>query len=88
MKGVECRTASCLNSVNFIFNLVKSGALPNTGSADRVPAVRVTIGYSDSVSHIMKYLRVECKLVTVTTILAVPKGFTVTANHCSGKTQL
>ena len=62
-------------------------------SAVRVIAVRVTIGYSDifllapNGLNYMNYLEIEWQLVSVT-ILSVPKGVTVTADHCMELTPL
>ena len=62
-------------------------------SAVRVIAVRVTIGYRDifllapNGLNYMNYLGIEWQLVSVT-ILSVPKGVTVTADHCMELTPL
>ena len=56
-------------------------------------AVRVTIGYSDifllapNGLNYKNYLGIEWQLVSVT-ILSVPKGVTVTADHCMELTPL
>ena len=63
-------------------------AMPVPNFSVQRSAVRVTIGYSDSfcspqfVSNIMKYLRLDWQSVRVT-VLSVPKGVTVTADHCT-----